>query len=110
MRAFLDSTPAFPRKFWRRIAGRIGNETTVCLGSWLTHGFVTKEVVGTSKPYVNGSVIVFDVTQQLESTQLPFTAFRCVYGSYSNAAVYGRGFVIDELEGPLKAMIDHHQY
>lgn len=55
--------------------------------------------------YIYYGAVLLDVAEHLEAAKLPFAAFRCVDGGDLQVAVDGRGFVVDELDCPLRPSV-----
>ena len=57
-----------------------------------------------TEPYINHSLVVLDVAEDLETAELPLAAFGCVDRGNLQAAVDGGRLVVDKLDCPLSSV------
>lgn len=51
---------------------------------------------------INGCFVILDAAQNFETTELPFSAFRCINRSDLETTMYRGCIVVDKLDGPLE--------
>lgn len=91
----LDGIPARPSEFWRCVPPRVGYKAAIRLERPFSSTERWLEMLGS---HVNHRLVIFNITEDLKSAELPFPAFGGIYRSYLQTTVDRRCLVVDEFD------------